>query len=116
MDTGSFPGVKSGPGVTMTPHRFLLAWPWKSRATPLLPLWTVRPVQSLSACTRVHFTFLNQNTRYEHKNNPPLAFHNAVFCDVTTRRHIPQDCHDRTKLRYYQLIPDFNKFEQIGIY
>jgi len=24
----------------------------------LLPLWTVRPVQSLSACTRVHFTFL----------------------------------------------------------
>jgi hypothetical protein len=27
-----------------------------SRAIPLLPLWTVRPVQSLSACTRVHFT------------------------------------------------------------
>ena len=23
---------------------------------PLLPLWAVRPVQSLSACTRVHFT------------------------------------------------------------
>ena len=28
-----------------------------SRAIPLLPLWAVRPVQSLSACTRVHFTF-----------------------------------------------------------
>jgi hypothetical protein len=28
-----------------------------SRATPLLPLWAVRPVQSLSACTRVRFTF-----------------------------------------------------------
>jgi hypothetical protein len=28
-----------------------------SRAIPLLPLWTVRPVQSLSACTRVTFTF-----------------------------------------------------------
>jgi hypothetical protein len=28
-----------------------------SRAIPLLPLWTVRPVQSLSACTRVHFNF-----------------------------------------------------------
>jgi hypothetical protein len=27
-----------------------------SRAIPLLPLWTVRPVQSLSACTRVNFT------------------------------------------------------------
>jgi len=25
---------------------------------PLLPLWTVRPVQSLSACTTVHFTFI----------------------------------------------------------
>jgi hypothetical protein len=24
---------------------------------PLLSLWAVRPVQSLSACTRVHFTF-----------------------------------------------------------
>jgi len=23
---------------------------------PLLPLWAVQPVQSLSACTRVHFT------------------------------------------------------------
>jgi hypothetical protein len=28
-----------------------------SRAIPLLPLWAVRPVQSLSACTGVHFTF-----------------------------------------------------------
>jgi len=29
----------------------------KGRAIPLLPLWTVRPVQSLSACTGVTFTF-----------------------------------------------------------
>ena len=28
-----------------------------SIAIPLLPLWAVRPVQILSACTRVHFTF-----------------------------------------------------------
>jgi hypothetical protein len=28
-----------------------------SRAILLLPLWAVRPVQSLSACTRVHSTF-----------------------------------------------------------
>jgi len=27
------------------------------RAIPLLPLWAVWPVQSLSACTRVTFTF-----------------------------------------------------------
>ena len=30
----------------------------KGRAIHLLALWAVRPVQSLSACTRVHFTFL----------------------------------------------------------
>ena len=29
-----------------------------SKAIPLLPPWAVRPVQSLSACTRVHFILL----------------------------------------------------------
>ena len=56
MGTGSFMGVKSGQGVTLTPHPLLLPWSWKGRAIPLLLLWTVRPVQSLSACTRVRFT------------------------------------------------------------
>ena len=51
-----FPGVKSGRGVKLTPHPLLVPWSRKGRAIPLLPLWTVRPVQSLSACTRVHFT------------------------------------------------------------
>ena len=41
----------------MTSHPLLVPWSWKSRAIPLLPLWALRPVQSLSACTRVHFTF-----------------------------------------------------------
>ena len=57
MGTGSFPEVKSGRGVTLTPHPLLLPWSRKGRAIPLLPLWVVRPVQSLSACTRVHCTF-----------------------------------------------------------
>jgi len=34
----------------------LVPWSRKSGAIPLLSLWAVRPVQSLSACTRVHFT------------------------------------------------------------
>jgi len=51
-------GVNSGRGVMLTPHPLLVPWPWKSRAIPLLPLWAVRPVQSLSACTRVNFTLL----------------------------------------------------------
>ena len=57
MGTGSFPGVKCGHGVMLTPHPLLVPWSRKSRAIPLLPLWVVRPVQSLSVCTRVKFTF-----------------------------------------------------------
>ena len=56
MRTGSFLGVNSGRGVTLTPHPLLVLWSRKSRAIPLLPLWAVRPVQNLSACTRMHFT------------------------------------------------------------
>ena len=29
---------------------------------PLLPLWTLQPVQNLSACTTVHFTFTYTST------------------------------------------------------
>jgi len=60
--TGSFPGVKSGRGVTLSPHPIVVPWSRKSRAIPLLPLWAVRPVQSLSACTSVHFTFIYTST------------------------------------------------------
>ena len=53
MGTGSFPGVKSGRCLTLPLHPLLVPWSRKSRATPLLLLWAVRPVQSLSACTTV---------------------------------------------------------------
>jgi hypothetical protein len=52
-----FPGVKSGRGVTLTPHLLLVLWSRRGRAIPLLPLWAARPVQSPTACKRVHFTF-----------------------------------------------------------
>ena len=57
IGTGSFLGVKNGRGVTLTPHPLLVPWSRKGRVIPLLPLWAKRPVQSLSACTRVQFTF-----------------------------------------------------------
>jgi len=57
MGTGSFPGVKIGRSVTLTPHPLLVPLSRKSRAKPLLFLWAVRPVQSLSVCTRVHLAF-----------------------------------------------------------
>ena len=42
--------------MKLIPHPLLVLWSGKSRAIPLLPLWTVQPVQNLSACTRAHFT------------------------------------------------------------
>ena len=57
MGTGSFPGVKSGRVLTLTPHAPLVPWSRKCRAIPLFHLWVVRPVQSLSTCTRMHFNF-----------------------------------------------------------
>ena len=51
------PGLSRGkerPGHDADPSPLLVLWSRKSKAIPLLPLWAVRPVQSLSACTRVH--------------------------------------------------------------
>ena len=53
-----FPGGKERPGRDADPSPLLMPWSWKGRAIPLLSLWAVRPVQSLSGCTRVHFTLL----------------------------------------------------------
>ena len=64
MGTGSFPGIKSGRSVTLTSHPLLVPWSRKSRFIPLLPLWAVLPVQSLSACTRAHFALLLKHTPY----------------------------------------------------
>ena len=52
-----FPEGKKRPGRDADPSSLLVPWSRKSRAIPLLPLWAVSPVQSLRACTRVHFTF-----------------------------------------------------------
>ena len=49
---------KKRPGLDANPSTLLVPWSRKSRAIPLLPLWAVRPLQSLSTCTRVHFTYL----------------------------------------------------------
>jgi len=62
MGTECLPGVKNGRDVTLTPHSFLVPWSRKSKALPVLPLWAVRPVQSLSACTTVQFTFTYTST------------------------------------------------------
>jgi hypothetical protein len=55
---GTGPGGKERPARDADPSHLLVPWSRKSRAIPLLPLWAVRPVQSLSTCTRVHLTLL----------------------------------------------------------
>jgi hypothetical protein len=68
MRTGSFPRVKSCRGVTLTPHPLLVPWSRKGRAIPLLPMWAVRPVQSLSACTKGAL-YLQPNTKLLEKSD-----------------------------------------------
>jgi hypothetical protein len=38
MGIGSFPGVKSGWGVTLTPQPLLVPWSWKGRVIPTPPI------------------------------------------------------------------------------
>jgi len=59
MGTGSFPGGKERPERDADPSPLLVPWSRKSRTITLLPLWALRPVQSLSACTRVNFISLS---------------------------------------------------------
>ena len=66
MGTGSFPGVKSGWCVTLTPHPLPVPWSRKSRAIPLLPLWAVRPVQS---AVQVHHNFTYTQKNYSDKSH-----------------------------------------------
>ena len=60
------PGLSRGkkrPGCDADPSPPSSPQSWKGRAIPLLSLQAVRPVQSLSACTRVTFTFLPYSCR-----------------------------------------------------
>jgi len=51
MGTGSFPRVKSGRGVTLTPHPLVL-WSRKSRAIPVSP-----PPMGRTACTQPQYLY-----------------------------------------------------------
>jgi hypothetical protein len=99
MDTGSFPGVKSGRGVTLTSHPLLLPWSRKGRAIPPLPLWAVRPVQSLSACTRVHFTITFGHESVELYLYSPYGLYGMYRVSVHVLGCIlPLPCHTPPKL------------------
>ena len=57
-----FPGGKERSGRDADLSTLLVPWSKKSRTMPLLPLWALWPVQSLSACTTVYFYCLQKLT------------------------------------------------------
>jgi hypothetical protein len=106
MRTGSFSGVKSGRGVTLTPHPLLIPWSRKSRAIPLLPLWAVRPVQSLSACTRVHFAFtFYTNSDTGVRQLQPTFNHSGPFAHKIIRL---AGWFDKVAPKHYGIITEFD--------
>jgi hypothetical protein len=61
-----FPGGKERPGRDANPSSLLVPWSRKGRAIPLLPPWSVRPLQSLSI---VFITvYAKQNYPYQELN------------------------------------------------
>ena len=56
MGNRVYPVGKERPARDPATSSLLVPWSRKNRAIPLLPLWVIRPVHILSACTRVHFT------------------------------------------------------------
>ena len=63
-----FPGGKERPGRDADPSPLLVTWSRKN--IPLFTLWAVRPVQSLSTCTRAQFTLtftITEQNRFETK-------------------------------------------------
>ena len=57
VGTGSFPGVKSGRDVALTPHPLLLPLVMREYS------YTSTPPMGRTACTRLHFTFKHSNMR-----------------------------------------------------
>ena len=84
MGTGSFQGVKCGWCVLLTTHPLLVPWSRKSRVIPLLPLWVVRPVRSLSACAETQCMYrLSACTETKCLYRGPVPIQSLSACTET---------------------------------
>ena len=83
-----FPGGKKQPGRDANPSPTSSAVGHERVELYLYPLWAVRPVQSLSACTRVTFNFL-PNTKF---HGCSTSGNRAVICGETDRQTDRRTC------------------------
>ena len=83
IGTGSFPGVRCGRGVTLTPHSFQCRGLKQSRAIPLLSL------KAFVACERGKPTYKNYLLR------------SALICDITQHRVVTPQRRFGTTYRLY---------------
>jgi len=84
------------------------------RAIPLHPLWAVRPVHRLSACTRVHFTLLPLPTlKDSHKPitvTAQLEVHITLSCSTAFSDHLYKPIYAHDKIISYTYTEPSNKF------
>jgi len=93
VGTRSFPGVKSGRGVTLTPHPLLVLWSRKSIAIPLLPygpFGLYRASVPVQGCTlAVLFTLLYRTSVPVQGYTLAVSFYAVVkSLSACTRVHI----------------------------
>ena len=87
------------PGCDADHSPLLMPWSRKSRAIPLLPLWAVRPVQSLSACTVELYLYspygpyglyrASVPVQYSYTSTPPMGRINFTEPQCLYSRAIP---------------------------
>jgi hypothetical protein len=69
--------------VTLTFHPLLAPWSRKSRAIPLHPLWAVRSVKSLSACTRGALYLFYSTQTFSRMNTQTQQYHSELTQRLT---------------------------------
>jgi hypothetical protein len=83
-----------------------------SRAIPLLPLWAVQPVQSLSARTRVHFTFTFISHREIYRRTNTRRAHRLL---LLLRKERPNILNFLKKKIYLNILYVFHKTTNVPL-
>jgi hypothetical protein len=84
MGTGSFPGVKSGRGVKLTPHPHLVQRSRKkSRAIPLLSLRAFMAYDRVKPTYKIH-NYKMHNTQQNKKCYIRTHYWNIIIHDMNT--------------------------------